>query len=239
MKKLIIQAALFLLTISPLSSYAQLKQVSQQAEITEKITELFPQLGEVTIEESPVAGVYQFWVGATLNHARLQDGFLLLGELYDTKRRVSLSSEAKKGKVREIVESLELEMIIYPAKKQKRVINVFTDVDCHFCRKLHSELGALNDAGITVRYIAFPAFSRDIPKHVSVWCADVPQQAMTLAKAGKSIEQKTCDATVEKTLQLGFDLGFRGTPQIVYDTGQIIGGYRPAEQIINDFNLGG
>lgn len=239
MKKLLITTTFFLLTISSLTSYAQLKQSSQKEEITQKVTELFPRLGSITVDESPVAGVFQFWTGATLNHVRFQDGHLLLGELYDTKRKISLSSEAKNGKVKEIVESIdESEMITYSAKQEKRVISVFTDVDCHFCRKLHSELDALIDAGVTVKYIAFPAFSRDIPKHVSVWCADNPQKAMTQAKEAKSVEAKTCKNTVEETLKLGFNLGFRGTPQIVYDTGQIIGGYRPAQQIINDFGLG-
>jgi len=163
----------------------------------------------------------------------------LLGELYDTQN-VSLANEAKDGKVKEIVAGIdESKMIIYPAKEQKRVINVFTDVDCHFCRKLHTELETLRAAGVTVRYIAFPAFSRDIPKHTSVWCADNPQQAMTQAKGGSAVLIKSCEAPIQETLNIGFNLGFRGTPQIVYDNGQIIGGYRAADRIIHDLGLGG
>lgn len=247
---MLIMATFFLLSTVSSSSYAQLsleqlnknklEQTTQKQEVTQKLTELFPRLGNVTVEESPTAGVYQFWTGATLNHVRMQDGFLLLGELYDTKSKTSLAKEAKDGKVKEILNSIdESKMIIYSAKQQKRVINVFTDVDCHYCRKLHTELSALTDAGVTVRYIAFPAFSRDIPKHVSVWCSDNPQQAMTNAKDGNSVSTKTCEAPVQETLNIGFSLGFQGTPQIVYDTGQIIGGYRPAEKIINDLGLGG
>ena len=214
--------------------------VDQTTEIETKLSELFPRLGKVEVNKSTIPGVYQFWVGATLNHVRLQDGHILLGELYDIERKVSLAEEARDGKVKEIVNSIdESKMIIYPAKKSKRVINVFTDVNCHFCRKMHTEIQELTDAGVTVRYIAFPAFSRDIAKHVSVWCSDDQQQAMTMAKAGESVPEKQCQTPVEETLNIGFELGFRGTPQIVYDSGQIIGGYRPAQQIIRDLNLGG
>ncbi len=249
MKNPLIIVSFFLLIFSAHISYAQLKQVTtqetsaqinQKEEIKQKLTELFPRLGNVDIKESPIAGVYQFWTGATLNHVRFQDGHILLGELYDANRKISLASEAKNGKVKEIVEGVDQsKMIVFEAKEPKRVINVFTDVDCHFCRKLHTELATLVDAGVTVRYIAFPAFSRDIPKHISVWCADNPQQAMTSAKEGKAVIIKTCGAPVEETLNLGLSLGFRGTPQIVYDTGQIVGGYRSAERIINDLGLGG
>ncbi|MGH1428458.1 MAG: DsbC family protein [Arenicella sp.] len=234
---------LFVILLSCLPVIAQAVDQSttdQSREIETKLGELFPRLGQVEIQKTDIPGVYQFWVGATLNHVRLQDGHILLGELYDTERKVSLAEEAKDGKVKEIVDGIdESKMIIYQGKESKRTINVFTDVNCHFCRKMHTEIQELTNAGVTVRYIAFPAFSRDIPKHVSVWCSDNQQEAMTKAKAGQSIPENQCQTPVEETLNIGFELGFRGTPQIVYDTGQIIGGYRPAQQIIRDLNLGG
>jgi len=42
---------------------------------------------------------------------------------------------------------------------------------------------------------------------------------------------------VQKTFELGLTLGFRGTPQLVYEDGTIVGGYRPAQQIIQDLGL--
>ena len=244
MKKTFIIASLLLLTFTSHISYAQLqginKKLSQKEQIEQELTELFPRIGKIGVVESPIAGVYQFWTGATLNHVSLQDGHILLGKLYDMERNVSLSDEAKNGKVKEIIGGIDQSnMIVYKAENEKRQVNVFTDVDCHFCRKLHTELQDLVDAGVTVRYIAFPAFSRDIDKHISVWCADNPQEAMTNAKAGKAVLIENCENTVEKTLHLGFRLGFRGTPQIVYDTGEIIGGYRSADNIINDLGVGG
>ncbi len=48
-------------------------------------------------------------------------------------------------------------MIQYAAKgEQKAVIDVFTDIDCGYCRKLHGEMDELNELGITVNYYGFP-----------------------------------------------------------------------------------
>jgi len=207
-------------------------------EIHSKITALFPRLGEITVEASPVKNVYQFWTGNTLNHVSYMDGHLFFGELYDEKRQVSLAEEAKEGRTLELISALKDEDTInFGDKNAKRTISVFTDVDCFYCRKLHAEVKELTDAGIKVRYVAFPAYKKDMKKHTSVWCADDQQKAMTMAKSGQAIPEKTCDTPIMKTFELGAALGFRGTPQIIYDDGTIVGGYRPAAEIISDLGL--
>ena len=49
-------------------------------------------------------------------------------------------------------------MIIFgpAAKDAKYEITVFTDIDCGYCRKLHSEIAQLNDLGVRVRYVFYP-----------------------------------------------------------------------------------
>lgn len=47
--------------------------------------------------------------------------------------------------------------VIFPADgKQKALVNVFTDIDCGYCQKLHREIKQLNELGVTVRYLAYP-----------------------------------------------------------------------------------
>ena len=48
-------------------------------------------------------------------------------------------------------------MIVFsPAEPAKGYINVFTDITCGYCRKLHLEMDDLNRRGVEVRYLAFP-----------------------------------------------------------------------------------
>ena len=59
---------------------------------------------------------------------------------------------------------------------------------------------------------------------------------MTLAKNGQRIKRKVCENNIKSSLQLGMDLGFKGTPYIVYDNGKEAN-YVPAKEVIEDLKL--
>ena len=221
---------------------------AEKAIVVEKIQNLYPDFKQLQIEESEVKGIYQFWIGTRLHFALYKDDHLMLGELFDMNRLVSLSEEGKAVRVKQIIDAVgESKMIVYGPKNPKRVINVFTDIDCGFCRKLHTEVDALNKAGIQVRYLAFPRGygslgKNDVSyqKYVSVWCSDDRQAAMTASKAGKPIPKKVCETPIDQTYKLGIALGLRGTPFIIYDDGKIEErGYLPAKLIIKKLGLKG
>src|SRR5690606_11876924 len=71
-----------------------------------------------------------------------------------------------------------------PKGKAKAVVYVFTDIDCGYCRKLHSQMHTYteageekpgyNDLGIEIRYLAYPRAGIPSPpadKLISTWCA--------------------------------------------------------------------
>jgi thiol:disulfide interchange protein DsbC len=83
--------------------------------------------------------------------------------------------------------------VLFPAKgEQKGLINVFTDIDCGYCQKLHQEIPRLNELGISVRYLAYPragvknpqtgALTDSYRKINYVWCQDDRKEAMTVMK---------------------------------------------------------
>ena len=71
-----------------------------------------------------------------------------------------------------------------------------------------------NKAGIRIRYLFYPRAGVKSPsydKAVSVWCADDRLQAMTDSKAGKDVENKSCENPVMSHMQLGQEMGVTGT----------------------------
>src|SRR3546814_3113795 len=46
--------------------------------------------------------------------------------------------------------------IVFAPKDPRYTVAVFTDVECGFCRKLHSQIDDYNREGIAVQYLAFP-----------------------------------------------------------------------------------
>ena len=126
-------------------------------------------------------------------------------------------------------------MITFPAKDEKYVLTVFTDIDCGYCRKLHREMGDYNDRGITVRYLFYPRSGPDTPsfdKAESVWCSKDQNDAMTQAKMGANVSAKACENPVQAHYEAGQRLGVRGTPALIMPDGSVQPGYLPADRLL-------
>ncbi|MDP5041588.1 MAG: thioredoxin fold domain-containing protein, partial [Paraglaciecola sp.] len=128
------------------------------------------------------------------------------------------------------VEEFKDSVIEYKAKNEKYVVDVFTDITCGYCRKLHGEMDKYNDLGITVRYLAYPREGlrgQTYKNMVSVWCASDPQEAMDDAKNGQTVASKVCENKVAEQYAFGQQIGVNGTPNIILPDGSLIPGYQP------------
>lgn len=133
-------------------------------------------------------------------------------------------------------------MIEYPAKNEKHVITVFTDITCGYCRKMHALMDEYNELGITVRYLAYPRqgvtdqkgeLTPSFKDLRSIWCNDNPAQALTQAKAGGGVEYRECDAPVEAEFYFGMQAGVNGTPAILLENGYLLPGFRGPTDLLN------
>jgi len=118
--------------------------------------------------------------------------------------------------------------IVFAPANPKYRVTVFTDVECGFCRRLHSQIAEYNRLGIAVEYVAFPRMglgSEDYRTMVSVWCASDRRKALTDAKNGKPVPRKNCTNPVAIHYDIGQRIGLTGTPLIVTEGGGIISGY--------------
>jgi thiol:disulfide interchange protein DsbC len=244
----IINILLLLASSAVLTHTAQAQEIADasatsQSEILTALYELTGQNIEAgNIVESPMQGVYQVDMGNRIVYVSKAGGHLLLGDVFDTQRRVSLSEEIKQAKALAIVEDIqESEMIVFEPEETKRTITVYTDVDCPYCRKLHQEVPTLVENGVKVRYLWFPRSGINTPsydKAVSIWCAEDQMAAMNDAKLNNKIVDITCAPNpVASQYDSGRRVGVRGTPTIVVDDGTIIGGYLPAKSLLADLGL--
>jgi thiol:disulfide interchange protein DsbC len=206
--------------------------------IRKTLKALDPDLPVEAIAESPMPGVYQVQLAGGRQLYTSADGqFLLQGYLFQVKdgKAVNLTEREESRGVAKMLNAIPAsEMVVFPAKQPKTHITVFTDTDCGYCQKLHSEVPELNRLGIEVRYMAFPRQGLDSPaakELASVWCAKDQQEAMNLAKTGQSVPAAECDNPVAKQYALGQMIGVSGTPAIVLANGKVIPGYQPAPQL--------
>ncbi len=130
------------------------------------------------------------------------------------------------------------DMIIFPAKGQtKTAIYVFTDADCGYCRKFHSEIDEMNALGIEVRYLPWPRSEQTMPIMEKIWCSSDRKKALTDAKLGMPINAPTCSNPVRKIYALGANLGINGTPAVFDTEGHQHGGYLPLAELAQALNL--
>jgi thiol:disulfide interchange protein DsbC len=124
---------------------------------------------------------------------------------------------------------------VFPAAVQKHKVTVFTDIDCGYCRKLHSEIAQYNKAGITVEYLFFPRAginSESFDKAVAVWCAPDRNKALTDAKAERPVAPRTCANPIAAEYEIGQNIGVDGTPAVYLEDGTQIGGYSPPADML-------
>lgn len=212
--------------------------------IAERLTSAVPGLEVMSVKESEAKGLYEVQSNNGETIYATEDGqYLMTGDLLRiTDQGIANVTEAARADLRKEMMSKfgDDGVISFPAENEKAVVSVFTDIDCPYCRKLHDEVPQLNEYGITVNYYAFPRSGPDTAsfrKYESVWCAEDQQAAMTSAKAGRSIDQASCENPVLEQYQLGGRVGVTGTPAIVLEDGNMVRGYVPAKRLAEGLGL--
>lgn len=213
---------------------------ADQSAVLSAVQTALPQYEVESAELHEGAGLYVVVLknGPTLHVT--QDGkYFVAGDLYRINN-TTLENETEKAKLAKIETLPESQMIVYKAKDEKAHITVFTDVDCGYCRMLHKEVPKLNEAGVTVRYLAYPRAgigSEAYTKMVSIWCSADPKEWLTQAKLGAEIPENKCVNPVADQYKLGNEVGVRGTPSIVLGNGEFLPGYLPAAELVKHLGL--
>lgn len=194
-----------------------------------------------SIEPSIFDGIYKVYYGDLQPIYVSQDGnFFIYGDMYqiNSNRIINITNEETKSRRVDLLSSIPSnELIIFKSKNEISAITVFTDVDCGYCRKLHSQISEYNKVGITVKYAAFPRSgigTQTFTRMVGAWCADDPKKVITDLKNDKKLNLDFCDdQPIAKHYVIGQKLGISGTPAIITSDGELIPGYVSPEELLS------
>ncbi|WP_394754034.1 DsbC family protein [Crenothrix sp.] len=230
MKKLINLAVLSVLALAQPIAHAD------EAAIRKALASSMPEAKIESVKPSEVKGLYEVMVGANIFYVSDDGKYLLQGKLIDVAARKDLTEEKLSGSRLKALDKIGKDnMIIFKPKIAKYTVSIFTDIDCGYCRKLHSEIDQYMAQGITIQYLLFPRAGKgsdSYNKAVAVWCAKDRNAALTAAKKDQKIDMKTCDNPIDEHMQLASDFDAKGTPMIVTAKGNIFPGYLPAKQLV-------
>lgn len=189
------------------------------------------------VRASVVPGLYEVAHGSEVLYVTGDGKYVIAGDLYDADKGTNLTTVRRnQARLAGLKTVSDDEAIIYAPTAPRYTVTVFTDVDCTFCRRLHSDVAEYNKLGVRIRYVFYPRTGPGTDswrKAEAVWCSPNRKEALTRAKLGNDPGAKVCkDNPVAKTYALGQELGIRGTPGIFTDRGEYLPGYFAPAQLV-------
>lgn len=188
------------------------------------------------IQPSPIPGLYQVVSGTDVGYVSEDGRFYVDGDIFDMDTRANLTDRSRRaGRLAVMAGVRDEDTIVFAPAEVKHTITVFTATDCGYCRKLHAEMAELNRLGVKVRYLMYPLGgpgTKSWQQAQMVWCSADRNDALTRAKLGQQISAKPCKNPIQEQYELGQQAGVGGTPAIVTEQGDLIGGYMPAARLV-------
>tara|TARA_B110000967_G_C18872979_1_gene556544 strand:+ start:435 stop:1211 length:777 start_codon:yes stop_codon:yes gene_type:complete len=209
--------------------------------VFDKLKPYFPTITTENITISKMDGFYEVAITnpqIDVLYISFDGRYVIQGAVTDLELMTNLSSQRINSERRAIINSInEEEKIVFMADNEQYIIHVFTDVDCPYCQKLHSNMNAMNALGITVKYLASP-IAQLHPNAQSamekIWCAEDKAIALHDYKTtGDLPNSPVCKNPVAEQLVISQQLGVNGTPSIYFQNGSNLPGYLEPNELLN------
>ncbi|MFN3790108.1 DsbC family protein [Massilia sp.] len=192
---------------------------------------LEPRLGGAKIEsirETPYSGLYEVRVAGDILYTDKKGDYLFIGHVYDTKTSTNLT-RARIEEVNKIKFSdLPLELALKQVKGNgKRVIAVFEDPNCGYCKRLRQTTLKEID-NVTIYTFMYNILSEDsFVKSKNIWCAADRVKAWDDWMINNKVPPTApagCESPNDQVVALGQKLRIQGTPAIFFTDGSRIPG---------------
>ena len=206
------------------------------ASIKSTLAARFPGTPIVSVQSSPVPGVYEVFTGENVVYSDATGDYVFVGQFVDTKTRRDLAIERLDAYSAIDFDSLPFDRAIKVVKGNgSRKIAVFADPDCPFCQQLEQQMAVLND--ITIYTFLYPLDIHPDAKNKAhaIWCApeaDRPHVWQQWMVKQTAIPASTCDSDpIAELSALGKKLHVGTTPTFFLSSGRRMRGAMDAAQL--------
>lgn len=215
---------------------------SDAAGVRAKLERALPQTAIADIDCERPGGLCEIAAGDNILYTDRDATVLIVGRVFDLATGDDLTAEARRKAFGRdaagaaVTQSASIAWVSLPKDAAiirgagaARRIAVFSDLNCAWCRALHSELAAISDLEVREHIVSF--LGNDARAR-SVACAGDRQAALRDAYAGAPLPPAPEDCRSEAlAINTAFfeKQGFQGTPVIVRPDGAVLFGLRDAE----------
>lgn len=192
-----------------------------------------------SVTKSGYLGLYEVYFDGQIIYTDEKVSAIVAGNLIDTKTMTSVTEERMRKLNAIKFSDLPLKQAIKHVKGNgKRVMAIFEDPNCGYCKRLAKDLVKLDN--VTLYIFLYPILSEDsIKKSRQIWCsADQAKAWSDWMVGGKAPSGKDdCDTTaIINNQEFGQKLRITGTPTIFFADGERVGGAIPMARIEQKLN---
>lgn len=212
-----------------------------QEQAVKKLVE--PRLGDGvkvdSVVKTPYSGLFEVRVGGDIIYTDEKAQFLFVGNVVDAKSGTNYTrnrvEELNKIKFSDLPLDSALKMV---KGDGKRVIAVFEDPNCGYCKRFRKTLSSLDN--VTVYTFMYNILSEDsVAKSKNIWCSSDRNKAwdewMLNGKMPTATAPANCVTPHDKVYALGRKLNVNGTPAVFFTDGTRIPGAVDAKTLEEKF----
>jgi thiol:disulfide interchange protein DsbC len=208
---------------------------AQEKNIRKNLPARLPNLPKIEeVRPTPMPGLYEVRVNhSEIYYTDAQGNFLIDGSLVDTRARMNLTEERQNRLTAISFKDLPLKDAFTLVRGNgKRVIAVFEDPNCGYCKRFERDLLKVNN--ITVHVFLYPILGPDsAEKSKHIWCAkDKGNTFLDWMTKDEPPAKASCDTSaVERNVELGRKLRITGTPTLFLTNGTRVPGAIGADRL--------
>lgn len=194
-------------------------------------------LGGVKIDsviKTPYLGLYEVHVGNEIIYTDAKMNYIFSGSIIDAKTMQNLTQKRLSELNAISWNDLPLDDAFKTVHGNgKRVLAVFVDPNCPYCKRFEHELTKVND--ITVYTFLFPILSQDSQqKAQAIWCSTDKSKAWSdwmLNGKKPAPAPANCETPIAKNLAFARKNNITGTPTIIFANGERVPGAISAKRL--------
>lgn len=212
-------------------TFAQNSDPAAEA-IRVSLTDKYPNTKFGKIERTPMAGVWEVWMGSNVAYVTDDIRYFIFGHLYDMQTQTDLTAGNKAAVAAQKKEApqasihfqdLPLKNAIKTVRGNgKREMAVFSDPDCPYCKQLEASLAKLDN--VTIYTFLYPIASLHqsaATRAEEIWCAkDRTAAWRDYMLQGKKARSARCLTPIADNIALANRAGILGTPYVFFSNGQ-------------------
>lgn len=212
----------------------------QAAKLLQTLRETYKGTQFNSVRPTPIEGVWEVVMGQKVSYTDSNGRYFFFGNLVDLQTQENLTEDRTAQLTKIDPSTLPLSQAIKTVKGDgSRVLFVFADPECGYCKQLESTLKSVDN--VTVYTFLYPVLGAKSQQNAeSIWCAKDRSKALAGHMLGTlPVMTAKCQNPLAANMKLGEGLGITGTPTLVTMNGTKVPGALPLDKLNQLLAVGG